>query len=237
MNKRLSETINNPTGKRLLEAYFDIPASELIHVNWSEFRFVVAKKLDDNLGFIHILGMTILYFNDDNQTPLCNVTSRKQPCLKNIINVIWGFCHGVISIEHNGVSAELREYLLSSGIYTADTILRSSEYFSGRYFYDTFEELIIKGNPPRHATFVSAPLQATFVSVPLQAELVVSYRKNTYDVKELAEQLPKMKYLSIGTRSKIINPVDSVQILRHKHQHLPILVNHESQRNVKSARN
>lgn len=228
MNKRLSETINNPTGKRLLEAYFDIPASELIHVNWSEFPFVVAKKLDDNLGFIHILGMTTLYFGDDNQTPLCNVISREQICLKSIINVIWGFCHGVISIEHNGVSKELREYLLASGIYTADTILRSSEYFSGRYFYDTFEELIMKGNPPRHAAFDLAILQA---------ELVVSFRRNTYDVKELAEQLPKMKYLSIGTKSKITNPVDSVQILRHKHRHLPILTDSSSQRNVKSARN
>jgi hypothetical protein len=146
-----------------------------------------------------------------------------------VIGAIWEFCNGFINIFLIVEVPKLREYLLTSGIFTNENTILRDDFGNFMSHYDTFKELVIKGNPPRHSIYVE--------SCPLNTELMVAINTGTYDVRILSERSSKIKYLSIDYKSEIINPIDTVTILKHKHGDLPILSDIQSQRNVKSARN
>lgn len=230
VRKQLLEALNNPIGKQLLEDYFGI--SEMINLDWSEFRFTVAKYLCANF-FIqftiddHSVITHLLFYTDINDLILlCSIHNHETCYIKNVVRVIWEFCNGCVATLR--IEGEFRKYLLTSGIFTDENIILHSGYGCNVCHYDTFRELVIKGNRPRHAICNG--------KYPANAELVFMTRTKTYNVREIAKTMPNMKYLSINYKSKKINPIDTVQVLKHKlNDDLPILTNHELQRNVKSA--
>jgi hypothetical protein len=225
--KQLHEVLDNPVGRQLLEALFRISASEMINLDWSEFQLATGR-LNDNFHIRielcnSIVTVCLSFFVSTDFRSVYIWSSREICYVKNAIEAIWEFCNGYMEIPYVLEIPKFREYLLTSGIFTNENIiLRSNRQ------YDTFKELVIKCNPPRHSMCDG--------EYPVETELVFMMFTKIYDVREIAKTMPNMKYLYIDYKSKIINPIDTVHILRYEsNDGLPILMSRDTQRNVKSA--
>jgi hypothetical protein len=230
VRRKLLELIENPLGKRFLENYYGIPVSEMKYLSWSKFpirgndyfiddHVYIRRLYDTSYSYLHFKTL-----NGDYHWVNGVVTSDKS-FPKDVIRLLWGFCNGVfLNVADRSFSPEFCEYLLKLEYFTETSIIRGG-YGRTSYYYDTFSELVVKNNKPRHKVYNTKPRTYNF-----DTDLVVFRIGSKYNVKEA---LRHKGVSAIGSRSKFKEQISSAILVTQSE--LPILANRELQRNVKSA--